>query len=222
MAWFEFAAAFGVFFLSHSVPVRPPVRRRLVGCLGERGFLIAYSGLSLAVLVWLIGAAGRAPHVPLWFWAPWQTQVPLVIMLPVCLIIAFAAGRANPFSFGGTNDATFDPAHPGLVRWMRHPFLVALALWAAAHLVANGDLAHVLLFGCFAGFALIGQRIVDRRKRRALGAKWDTLNANLRASPLLPRPRRTGPTVLRAGAGVALYVGLIEAHPLLFGVDPLP
>lgn len=51
MAWAEFTAALGVFLLSHAVPVRPPVQPWLVGLLGQRGFTIAYSSLSLAVLV---------------------------------------------------------------------------------------------------------------------------------------------------------------------------
>ena len=61
MGWFEFALAYVVFFLSHSLPVRPPLRPRLQARLGASGFTLAYSVLSLAVLSWLIGAAGRAP-----------------------------------------------------------------------------------------------------------------------------------------------------------------
>ncbi len=50
MAWGEYALAFAAFFLSHSVPVRPPVRPFLVGHLGPAGFGLAYSALSLGVL----------------------------------------------------------------------------------------------------------------------------------------------------------------------------
>ena len=63
MAWTEFIAALGVFLLSHAVPVRAPVKPWLVGLVGQRGFTIAYSLLSLALLAWLITAAGRAPFV---------------------------------------------------------------------------------------------------------------------------------------------------------------
>ena len=61
MAWAEFVGAFAAFFLSHSIPVRPPIRRMLDRSLGSRGFTLAYSALSLGVLAWLIGAAARAP-----------------------------------------------------------------------------------------------------------------------------------------------------------------
>ncbi|MGI3213458.1 NnrU family protein, partial [Roseovarius tibetensis] len=61
MGWVEFAAAYTVFFLSHAIPVRPPVRPWLQARLGRAGFTAAYSALSLAVLAWLIAAAARAP-----------------------------------------------------------------------------------------------------------------------------------------------------------------
>jgi len=45
VGWFEYAAAFTVFFISHSVPVRPRIRARLVALMGARGFTLAYSAL---------------------------------------------------------------------------------------------------------------------------------------------------------------------------------
>jgi uncharacterized membrane protein len=220
MGWGEFALAMGAFLLSHAAPVRPPLRPRAVARLGETGFAVAYSGLSLAVLAWLIVAAGRAPYVPLWDWAPWRNHVALAAMLPACLLVALAVGRPNPFSFGGAHDERFDPARPGVVDLTRHPLLAALALWAGAHLLANGDLAHALLFGVFAGFALAGMLMVDRRKRRALGADWDRLRRDMNARRGSARPDRG--TTLRIAAGLALYAALILLHPLALGVSPAP
>jgi uncharacterized membrane protein len=173
------------------------------------------------MLAWLIGAAGRAPHVPLWGWAEWQVYVPLAIMLPVCLIVALTIARPNPFSFGGAWNDRFDPSLPGIVRLARHPLLLALALWAGAHAVPNGDLAHVILFGSFAAFALLGGRLVDRRKRRELGADWHRLHVIVTGAPLLPRAASVK-SVLRLAAGLSFYVLLIWLHPFLFGVSPLP
>jgi uncharacterized membrane protein len=221
VAWAEFIAAFAAFFLSHTLPLRPPLRPWLVARLGARGFTLAYSTLSVAILVWLIGAAGRAPFVPLWNWAPWQPHVTLVAMLAVCLVVAFAVARPNPFSFGGGR-AGFDPARPGLVRWLRHPLLAAMALWAFVHVLPNGDLAHALLFGIFGTFAVIGHRLVDRRRRQTLGPEWDRLDRTVRQSPVVPRPASWGGAFVRLGAGLTLYAGVIAAHPLLFGVSPLP
>ncbi|NNU82013.1 NnrU family protein [Halovulum dunhuangense] len=221
MGWAEYALAFAAFFATHSLPVRPPLRPRLVARLGAVGFGVAYSALSLGVLAWLIGAAGRAPHVPLWDWAPWQNHLVLSVMLPVCLILALAIARPNPFSFGGARNDRFDPARPGIVRLTRHPLLLALALWAAAHLSANGDLAHVILFGTFAGFAVFGMRLVDRRRRREMGAAWDRLDSARRRARLLPPPVSWGGAAIRLALGIALHAGLVWLHPWLFGVSPL-
>lgn len=218
MEWVECGAAYVVFFLSHSLLIRPPVRPWLQARLGPSGFTLAYSALSLALLAWLIGAASRAPHVILWDRAFWQAHVPLVVMLPVCLILALSIARPNPFSFGGARNEQFDLTRPGIVRWSRHPLLVALALWAAAHVVPNGDLAHVILFGTFAGFALMGGRLIDRRKRREMGAEWQRLRDTVATAPLWPG--RTA--AVRALAGLVLYALLLRLHPVLFGVSPLP
>ena len=223
MDWLPFITAYLAFLLTHAIPVRPPVKPWLVDRLGARGFTLAYSALSLAVLAWLIVAAGQAPFVPLWDWAPWQSHVAMTVMLPVCLLLALSLGRPNPFSFGGPATG-FDPDHPGLVAHLRHPLLVALALWAGAHTLANGDLAHVLLFGGFAGFALLGQHLLDRRRQRDMGAEWHALRARMRNRPaprdVLAMPRRQ--LVLRLMAGALLYTALLEAHPHVIGVAVLP
>jgi uncharacterized membrane protein len=221
MDWFEFAVAYVVFFLSHSMPVRPPLKPWLQARLGASGFTLAYSALSLAVLAWLIVAAGRAPHVTLWDWAPWQAHVPLIVMGPVCVILALSIGRPNPFSFGGAHNKLFDPARPGIVRWSRHPLLAALALWAAAHILPNGDLAHVILFGTFAAFAVLGGRLIDRRKRREMGADWQRLHLVVEGTPLLSW-RWSGDILARLVAAFFLYATLLWVHPVLFGVSPLP
>lgn len=222
MGWIEFAAAFAVFFLSHSVPVRPAVRSWLRGRLGPRGFTLAYSILSLVVLLWLIDAARRAPYVALWDWAPWQNWIVLTAMLLVCLILAFSIGRPNPLSFGGSRDTLFDPAHPGIVRVSRHPILLALAIWSLAHLVPNGNLAHTVLFGTFAAFALFGQRLVDRRKRRELGANWDHLIVQVQRAPYIAGYLPSAQGLARLAMAVLLYIGLLWLHPSVFGVSPLP
>lgn len=219
MGWNEFAFAFAAFFLTHSIPIRPPLRPWAVARLGHAGFGIAYSALSLAVLAWLIAAAGRAPYVPLWDWAPWQNHVVLAVMLPVCVILSLAIARPNAFSFGGAQNDRFDPARPGIVRLTRHPLLLALGIWSAAHILPNGDLAHVILFGTFAGFAMLGGRLVDRRRQREMGQRWHDLRAALSECPA--SLSLTADTVLRLAAGLMLYAGLIWLHALVIGVDPL-
>jgi uncharacterized membrane protein len=219
--------SFAVFLLSHAVPARPAVRRRLVGLLGERGYLVGYSLASIAVLAWLIVAAGRAPFVLLWGYAAWQAWVVNLAMPFACILIASAVAAPNPLSFGGSARG-FDPAHPGIAGVSRHPLLLALALWAGAHVAANGSLAHALLFGSFAGFALLGMRIIDRRKRRQLGVQeWRRLAARTSLWPfaalLAGRWRPAAPpNPARLAAGLLLWLALLGLHAPVIGVSPLP
>lgn len=214
--WTEFIAAFAVFFASHALPVRPAVKRPIVARIGVRGFSLAYSALSVMVLAWLIVAAGRAPYVMLWSFAPWQLWVPVIVNAFAAVILALGTGRPNPLSFGGAHNDRFDPAHPGIVGWVRHPLLVAIGLWAGAHMVPNGDLAHVLLFGTFLGFAGLGMRMIDRRKRRLMGADWDRLTKTTRRVNITPGG------MVRVALGLGLYGLILWAHTPVIGVSPLP
>lgn len=214
--WIELIAAFAVFFASHAIPVRPPIKSAIVARIGARGFTWAYSALSIAVLTWLIVAAGRAPQVLLWPWAPWQLWVPVIVNAIAMVILTLGTARPNPLSFGGTHNDRFDPAHPGIVGWLRHPLLVAIGLWAAAHLVPNGDLAHVLLFGTFLAFAILGMKIIDRRKQRLMGAEWARLTQTARVIEITPGG------LLRIAIGLGLYGLVLWLHAPVIGVSPLP
>lgn len=213
--WGAYAAAWALFLLSHAIPVRPRVKGWLVGRLGAGGFGLVYSTVSVAALAWLIVAAGQAPLVPLWDWAPWHRTLAQGAMLVACLLIALATVAPNPLSFGGWRNDRFDPDRPGVVGLVRHPFLAALVLWAAGHLPANGELAHVLMFGGFAGFALLGMAMIDRRRRRELGmVAWARLSGG----------RATMPPAwpLRLVAGLAVWWGLAALHPVLIGPSVWP
>jgi uncharacterized membrane protein len=226
VGWAEFAGAYAAFLLAHAVPARPPVRRRLVGALGERGYVAAYVIASLGLLAWLIVAAGRAPHLPLWDPAPWQRWVPNLLVPVAILLAALAVGVPNPFSFGGTRNERFDPERPGIVALSRQPILLALALWAAAHVVPNGNLAHVLLFGGLAATALLGMATLERRRRRSLSpAVWHGL---ARRTALWPTARGLAAAgampgfVPRVIVGVAAYGAILLLHAPVLGVSPLP
>lgn len=218
MGWIEFVAVFVGFFVLHSVPVRPPVRPWLVARLGHAGFGIAYSSLSLAMLGALLAAADRAPYVPLWPEPPGAHWLVLAAMTVASLVVAFGLFRPNPLSFGGKRNDAFDPQRPGLLRWVRHPVLAAFFLWSAAHLVANGDLAHAAMFGSFAGFALFGMRMIDRRRRREMGDEvWRRTVMQMRAAPV-SLPRAAWLRLVGAFVGVVV---LILLHPWFAGVGVL-
>ncbi len=214
--WAEYIAAFLVFFASHRLLALPRIKQPLVRLLGAGGFTTAYSAISALILTWIIIAAGRAPHVELWAHRAWMNHVTLTLMALATLIFALALGRPNPLSFGGLNDARFDPQNPGLIGWMHHPLLVVLGLWSLAHILPNGDLAHVLMFAQFLVFAILGTRILDRRKRRLLGeTEWARLAATRRSLS----PSLNG--LVRVALAVALYAALLWLHQPVIGVDPL-
>jgi len=221
--WGNFALAMAVFIGSHALTARPGLKAPLVARLGHAGFGLAYSALSILLLVWVIVAAGRAPYVALWDPAPWQVWVAGALMLAACLLVAGALAGTNPLSFG-SRAAPFDPARPGIAGVTRHPVLWALALWAFAHAIANGDFAHLLLFGPMGLFALAGMAAIDRRKRRVL-PEWERLAQHTAIVPLAGlltgRWRPGPPPLVPMLAGVAVWALLIWLHPLVIGVDPL-
>lgn len=221
--WGEYAAAWLVFLLSHMLPARPRLRRRLVAVLGERGYLLGYSAMSLIVLAWLIAAAGRAPHVPLWGWAAWQAWVPNLLVPAGCMLVALGVGVPNPFSIAGAAAARFDPSRPGVLAVTRHPVLWGMVAWAAAHVLPNGDLAHVLLFGAFAAFALVGMRIVAARRRRVADPDWwaAAMRVTGRGAAGLSAIATSG-TAMRAAAGLGSWLILLLLHAPVLGVSPLP
>ena len=227
--WAELTAAFGAFLVSHIVPARPPMRGWLRSALGPAGYLTLYSAVSLAMLGWLIVAAGRAPYVELWAFAPWQLWVPNIAMPVACVLAALGAGAVNPFSFAGRAPERFDPANPGVAGLTRYPVLWAVVLWAIAHIGPNGNLAHVLLFGAFAAFGLIGMRMFERRRKRTWGEDvWVARAANTSLVPfaaIIAGRASLGPILrqpLRIAAGLAAWFALLVLHPILFGVSPLP
>lgn len=220
MDWVELGAALLAFLVTHAIPVRPPMRPWLVARFGKGGFTVAYSVLSLAVLWWLISAVGRAPVIPLWAPSSILSGLAMLGVLFACLVLALSVGVPNPFSFGGGPPERYDPKAPGLVRLTRHPLLLALALWAGAHVLANGDLAHVVLFGLFAGFALLGGWGLDERRRREMGGEWSRLEALRCEAHLSTVFRRV--SFLRLGLGSALFLGLWALHGPVIGIPPIP
>jgi uncharacterized membrane protein len=226
--WAQFAAALVAFLATHSVPARPAVRRRLRERLGGRAYMVLYSIVSLAVLVWLIAAAGTAPRIPLWRFEPWQLWAPNIVMPAACLLVAYGFASPDPFSLTGLNRAAFDPNRPGIAGITRHPILWAVTLWASAHLIANGELAHVILFALFALFGLAGMAIFDARKRREWGPElWAERTAHTSLVPfaavLAGRFSGAGlrPRPVPLAAALALYLSLILLHPHVIGVSPL-
>ncbi|HET9067552.1 MAG TPA: NnrU family protein [Amaricoccus sp.] len=229
MSWLPFAASLAIFAGSHYLPAATGWREALIARFGRRAYFTAYGLLSLLLLGWVIAAAGTAPYVEIWPQLAWQRWVPNIAMPFAFVLAACGVGMPQPFTLGGRRAARFDPADPGPAAVTRHPVLLALALWAGAHLVANGDLAHVVVFGGFLAMALVAMRAGDRRAAAALpaadAAAFFGATAGVSLVPLGDGEwwRRNGGRLLpRAAIGLLVWVVALLLHPALIGVSPLP
>ncbi|KPP83430.1 MAG: putative membrane protein [Rhodobacteraceae bacterium HLUCCO07] len=227
MGWIEFALAMALFMASHRIPAALGVKDGLVRTLGARGYTVLFSLASTALLFWVIFAAARAPFVPLWDQTEAARWAVNLVMPLVVALGTFGIAAPNPFAFEGRAGG-FDPDRPGIAGLTRQPLLWALLLWSLAHLWANGDLAHVILFGTFAGFSALGMWIVEARRRREMGADGFDRAARRTGLPpfaaLLsgrwrPSPR---PSATRLALAFGGWAVLWHLHLPVIGVSPLP
>ncbi len=222
--WTGFALAWAAFLAAHVVPMLPPVRARLVAALGRRGYFAAFGGLSVLLLWLLIRAANAAPLVVLAPQLPWQRWLVNLAMPPAILLAAYGVAMPNPFGLG-RKGAGFDPERPGILGVTRHPLMWALAIWAGAHLLANPDLAHAILFGAMLAYAARGIARAEARARAdgtlaALGARtglWPL--AALIAGRWHPRGRPSPRPFLWA---LLAWAAILALHPPVIGASPLP
>jgi len=180
-----------LFFGLHSVSIVAPYwRNRMVLFSGEGTWK---GGLGLLNLIgfglMLLGYA-HTRQAPVVLYVPpgWLRHVSFLLMLPVfpLLIATYLPGRIQAK--------------------MKHPMLAAVKLWATAHLLANGMLGDVLLFGSFLLWAIIDRISLRSRPpqsiRRAAPSRYNDLIALV--------------------MGLGLYaLFLFKLHLLLFGVSPL-
>jgi len=134
------------------------------------------------------------------------------VMLPACWLLTGGLASPNPLSVS-LSRARFDPRYPGIVGLVRHPVMWGFALWALVHTVANGDLVSLILFGGFLVFSLAGMKLLDRRRKRQLGAEWERLQHGGRGWTV-------SQLLITFGGGTLLYVVLLALHPVLIGPDP--
>jgi uncharacterized membrane protein len=228
MAWTEFALVLLLFLGTHFLPSRRAFRDGLIARVGRRTYFAAYGTVSTVLLVWLVVAAARAPYVPILDPMGWQRWVPNLVMPLAVLLLSFGIGFRYPHTLGSRRNVEFDPTRPGFAAITRHPMLWALVLWAAAHLLANPDVAHAILFGLFLGVSLLSMRLFDRRAREARPGLWPDIRratATLSLRPLASRHFwRTNARFLgtRTLAAAALYAAIYALHGPVIGVSPLP
>lgn len=211
--------------LSHVAPSHPAIRARLVATLGEPAFAAAYSLLAVAVIAWTVLAYRDAPTLVLWSTGSLR-HLPIALMPLAMILLAGSFLSRNPTSYGSGDLLKQGPVARGMVRITRHPFLWAVMVWAAVHILANGDLASLLFFGGYLALGAIGSVALDHKYALRYGSDWTRFanqTSNIPFAAIL-----TGRTQLpwrEIGwriplVGLALYGIVLAAHPWLFGVKP--
>ena len=178
-----------LFFGAHSASiVALPVRERMVA-KNAIAWKAVYALASLAGIVLMVRGYADLRSAPTVIYTTpyWMRHVSALLLLPV--FIFFIA-----------------PYFPGRIKTaLKHPQLVAVKLWAVAHLLVNGMLADLLLFGSFLAWAVVDRISLKRRPQRPLpGAPESGIN-----------------DAIIVVVGLALYaVFAFWAHEWLFGVRP--
>jgi uncharacterized membrane protein len=181
----------GLFFGLHSVSIIAPAwRDRMFAKVGEGPWKGLYSLLSIVGFVLMIYGYGLARRdlVILYSTPVWVRYITAVLMLPVfpLLLAAYLPGRIKAVT--------------------KHPMLAATKFWALAHLLVNGALGDVLLFGSFLVWAVADRISLKRRPAR-----------EIRAAPAAGYN-----DMIAVVLGLVLYALFVQwLHIWLFGVSPL-
>ena len=180
-----------LFFIVHGISiVNEPWRDRMVLKLGERFWKGLYALFSIIGIILVIRgyAMVRTESVVLYFSPAWLSHLAMLLMLPVFPLLL----------------ATYFPAR--ISAFVRHPMLLATVLWAFAHLLVNGRLADVLLFGSFLVWAVFDLLSMRRRTQRPV--------------PGAPDSRFNDLIALIVGLGI-FGIFVVWLHTVLIGVQLL-
>lgn len=149
-------AGLALFFAIHLVPTNRPLRDGLAVRFGEMGYkgvfsIVALIGFVMIVLGFAKMQAMLGSKNPiLWYPPTWTRHVAFTLMLPamILLVAAYIPSRIRAA--------------------VKHPMLVAIKIWALAHLLANGDVASIVLFGSFLAYAVYDR--ISLKHRGNMGA----------------------------------------------------
>jgi uncharacterized membrane protein len=180
-----------IFLGIHMVPMSPSLKESVLARIGERVYKLAFAFLSALGLVFIIVGFGQTRHsgqdIEVWSTPVWLRYIAFALMLPafIMIVAAYVPSRIRALAGG-------------------HPMLLGVILWALAHLVANGSLTGLLLFGGFLVWAIADR--ISAGRRSALG-------------PLGRKPGNATGDIIAIVVGCALYVLVLKwAHPLIIGV----
>jgi uncharacterized membrane protein len=178
-----------LFFAVHALTTQRGLRARCIDAMGEGGYKIAYSVVSavgLALIIWGFARYRATGWIDVWYPPTFLKHITIALMLPAVILVVASYIRGRIYAT------------------LKHPMLAGIKLWAAAHLLANGDLGSIILFGSFLAWAVF-DRISLKHRTDAGG-------------PPIP-VGGAGNDAIAVAVGVIAYVALAFAfHPVVIGV----
>jgi uncharacterized membrane protein len=196
----------------------------VAGRIGDGAFRAVFSIASVLAIVFLVMAWQGAATTPLWFAPAWLRWVLALAMLPA-FVFLLASFRRNPTVAGG--EALIGAEATGIQRITRHPMLWSFAIWAAVHVLGNGDSAALVFFGAFLVTALVGMPSIDAKLARRAPDAWPRLAATTSILPFGAIAAGRNRLVLgEIGwvppvAGLLAWAAMLHFHARFFGVAPL-
>jgi uncharacterized membrane protein len=146
----ELTAGLVLFFAAHAFSMFREARARLLAKLGALPYRGLYLLVSLAGFALIVHGYAQAPRIDVWLPPVALRHVTMLLMLPVFVLLA----------------AAYVPGH--IKARLGNPMLLAVKTWALAHLLINGDLASMLLFGAFLAFGVVDLIAVKRGGRSSV------------------------------------------------------
>jgi uncharacterized membrane protein len=215
----DLIAACAYFLLIHFGVSGTRLRDVLSGKIGEKPYRGLFSLASIVGIAWVTYAFRRAPLIPTWGLLPGLRTAAYVLVFIAFLFIVIGVMTPTPTAVG--MESRLDPRMArGMVRITRHPFLWGVALWAATHLIVNGDLASLILFGTFLVLAIGGTAAIDAKRRRKSPEQWQKFAQATSSAPFAAIARgsnRFAPVLGEIGlwriiVALALYAAAFYLH----------
>lgn len=215
-------AAFA-FLATHLGVSATPLRGVLVTSMGEGLYQGLYSLVAIVTLGLMIYTYGSVSHHEyLWYPSQWMHLLASVLMLVASVLLAMGLLSKNPTNVGMASAVRQEIA--GIFRITRHPVQWAFLLWAIAHVLANGDVATLILAGTVGLVSALGMLAIDARRRRTTDADWQAFYQTTSTIPfaaLIAGRTRLAPgdlNWLAFAAGLVLFGVFYWLHGTIAGV----
>jgi uncharacterized membrane protein len=177
-----------IFIGAHVFVTMRAQRAAVIARIGEgayKGLMAVLSVIGVILIGYGFGQYRATGWINVWYLPRWTFYITQLLMWPASIFVVAAYIRGN------------------IWRTLKHPMLVGVKTWAVAHLISNGDLGSILLFGSFLGWAGYDRMTLKHR-------------ADVGAPPIPPGGHRNDIIALVVGTVLYLLLGLVF-HPLVVG-----